>query len=514
MGVSPVSKFPHIVRAVAEMPWAIRPSMLAVIIDILTYRAEGHRLSEAEVAERIGAARPARPSPSAGDIAVIPITGVLAPRAAMFGNTSSSGTGIDELRAMFRMAMADPEVSGILFDVDSPGGQVDGVPEMAAEIRAARGQKPMLALSNTDAASAAYWLATAADELWVTPSGQVGSVGVFSAHEDLSAAMEMEGVKTSLISAGKYKVEGNPFEPLTDDARAEMQSKVDEYYGMFVTDLARNRGTDASTVRKDYGEGRMLTAKKAVAAGMADRIGTFDQAVDRTQRLGAGRGRAAAAGWAPAIGAAAIGRHRTATTDAPWDAGANTGRLPSEAGPLRAAHAWVDDDGDPDAKSSYKFPHHEVVSGGRVGAANTNGCSNGIAVLNGGRGGANIPDSDRAGVHAHLGGHLRDADKDVPPLRGMDSIDGLVAGPFAEHAEQVIALVSGFTQRALDRKQFRAAEDRELSAGDRQRIASLRELVAELVPVLDALSASPSVEAAALEATFAELESSLLTSTP
>lgn len=254
----------------------------------------------------------------------------------------------------------------------------------------------------------------------------------------------------------------------------------------------------------------MLTAKRALTRGMVDRVGTFDAAVERAARMTAPRGRVAAAGWQPAIGATAIGRHSTGTTDAPWDAGANTRRLPAESGPLRAAHAWVDSDGDPDAKSSYKFPHHEVSGSGSVGAANTNGCSNGIAVLNGGRGGADIPASDRGGVHAHLAGHLRDADKDVPPLRGAESDNGvLVAGPFAEHGELVLAAVSGFAQRARDRKDFRAAEERDLTAGDRQRIVQIREQLTELLPRLDALLVSPDAEALRELAAFAELESRL-----
>lgn len=395
-----MSKYPHIARAVAEAPWAIRPSVLAVIIDIVKYRSEGHRLSEDEVAERIGAGRGARPAARSGDVAVIPISGVIAPRAAMFAQTSSSGTGVDELRAQLRMALADPEVGGILFDVDSPGGQVDGVPEMATEIRAARGQKPMVAIANSDAASAAYWLSTAADELWVTPSGQVGSVGVFSAHEDLSAAMEMDGIKTTLISAGKYKVEGNPFEPLADEAKAEMQAKVDEYYGMFVGDLAKNRGTDAATVRKDYGEGRMVTAKKAVSMGMADRVGTFDAAVDRVRRL-------------------ALARPRPANA---------------------AANSYVE----------------------------------GMAAV-------------------------------------MTLHDLVTGSSFAEHGEQVAALVSGFVQRAQGRKEFRASEERDLSVGDRQRIAVIRSELMDMLPALDALLATPSAQAVEVEAIFAELESRLVT---
>jgi HK97 family phage prohead protease len=117
----------------------------------------------------------------------------------------------------------------------------------------------------------------------------------------------------------------------------------------------------------------------------------------------------------------AIASHGSGTSDADWDASAATSRLPNSSAALVAAHAWRDPDGDPDAKSTYKFPHHEVGEDGRVGAANLRGSSSGIGVLNGGRGGAAIPDGDRKGVYDHLARHLRDGDRDVPELRSLDA---------------------------------------------------------------------------------------------
>jgi HK97 family phage prohead protease len=115
----------------------------------------------------------------------------------------------------------------------------------------------------------------------------------------------------------------------------------------------------------------------------------------------------------------AIGRHKTGTSSGSWDGAANKARLPEEAAPLRAANAWRDPDGDPATKAAYKFIHHEVSSDGKVGDANLTGCSAGIAVLNGGRGGANIPDADRQGVYNHLAGHLRDGDREPPELKAL-----------------------------------------------------------------------------------------------
>jgi len=125
----------------------------------------------------------------------------------------------------------------------------------------------------------------------------------------------------------------------------------------------------------------------------------------------------------------AISSHESGASDESWDAAAAVAALPESAAALRAAHAWVDSEGDPDAKASYKFPHHEVGPDGTVGAANMTGCSAGIAVLNGGRGGSSIPDGDREGVHAHLGRHLADDDRDVPDLAAAEPDEGKESEP-------------------------------------------------------------------------------------
>jgi hypothetical protein len=136
------------------------------------------------------------------------------------------------------------------------------------------------------AASAAYAIAAAASELVVAPSGQVGSIGVFASHEDHSKELERAGVKVSLIRAGKYKTDGNPFEPLSDAARAELQGKVDDFYQMFVKSVAASRRDSQSNVKAGYGQGRCVTAPDAIRMNLADRIGTLD---DVLLRLGVAR---------------------------------------------------------------------------------------------------------------------------------------------------------------------------------------------------------------------------------
>lgn len=285
--------YARVLDYVRSTPWAIMPEYLSVLQDILAARAAGLRMSEQDLAERISAARAARtangnppgaPAASGGGISVIQIRGPIGHRMdEVEDNSFEAGTSTEGTRRRLRRALADPDIGAIVFDVDSPGGAVDDVPELSAEIFAARGQKRIVAVANTMAASAAYWLAAQADELVVSPSAEVGSIGVWSAHQDVSAMLEAQGRKITLVSAGKYKVEGNPFEPLGDDARAYIQSRIDAYYDEFVDAVARGRGAAAAAVRAGYGEGRMVGAREAVAQGMADRVETIDNVIAQLQ---------------------------------------------------------------------------------------------------------------------------------------------------------------------------------------------------------------------------------------
>jgi signal peptide peptidase SppA len=279
-------RYPNVVKAICNTPWAILPEKLEEITALIELKAAGFDLSAEQIQAAVGDKKPL-PKPS-GAIAVIPIYGVISQRLSMMDAISGGGAAsTDKISQQLKQALSDPNVGSILLDIDSPGGSIFGVAELADEIYNARGEKRITAMANSFAASAAYWIATAADEFIVTPSGQVGSIGVFMTHIDESKSLEQEGKKITMISAGKYKTEGSPSEPLTDEARAAMQDKVDTYYSMFVKAVAKNRGVSVSDVRNGFGEGRMLAAAEALKLGMVDRVGTFDQTL---QRLGAGKG--------------------------------------------------------------------------------------------------------------------------------------------------------------------------------------------------------------------------------
>lgn len=279
-------KYSRVLQMALETPWAILPGKWQAIMNFLWYQSHGDKFSAEELATRLGAVQNPPTERTEGTVAVLPIFGTIVPRADLFSEFSG-GTSAEVLTRKFRALINDPNVGAIVLDVDSPGGAVSGVEEVASEIFKARGTKPMIAVANHLAASAAYWIATAAEELVVTPSGEVGSIGVFAGHQDISAALEAEGVKISLINAGKFKVEGNPYEPLGEEARAAIQARVDDYYNAFTRDVARHRSVKQSEVKGGFGEGRVVGAKEAVALGMADRVGTLDQVIsDLTRRRG------------------------------------------------------------------------------------------------------------------------------------------------------------------------------------------------------------------------------------
>ena len=289
-------KYEHIIKAVLEQPWAIMPEKLHAIETLLEFRAAGNRYTAEDIQAIVGAASPKPATRVSGSVAVVPVYGVIHQRMDMMSEMSG-GTSTEKLSATIKALVADPAIGAIVLNVDSPGGGVYGVGELAAEILAARDQKPIVAVANSLAASAAYWLASAAGELVVTPGGEVGSVGVYAAHVDLSQALEQAGESWTLISAGKHKVDGNPLGPLSPEARDYMQQRVDEYYGLFVSAVAKGRGTTPAAVRSGFGEGRMVGAQAALKAGMVDRVATLDETIARL--VGKSRSAAAARAEAP-----------------------------------------------------------------------------------------------------------------------------------------------------------------------------------------------------------------------
>lgn len=241
--------------------------------------SKGHPVYEVEALE---AALKTRKTKRA--IAVLPLLGPITQRAGLF-TAFFGGTSTEKWGQAFDDLIASPAVGAVVIDGDSPGGSVASIPELADKVFKARGTKPIVFVANTWLASGAYWIASQGDQIVVSPSGEVGSIGVWSMHVDLSKALEDFGEKVTLISAGKYKTEWNPYEPLSKEAEAYEQEVVNRVYGEFVGAVARGRNLTAKVIRNGFGEGRLVGAKDAVAEGMADRVATLEQTI---KRLGGG----------------------------------------------------------------------------------------------------------------------------------------------------------------------------------------------------------------------------------
>ena len=206
-------------------------------------------------------------------IAVIPIHGSLVKRS--LGMEAASGlTSYGEIAAMLDAALADPQVSGILLDIDSPGGEASGSFELARRVREAAALKPVWAVANDAAYSAAYAIAASAQRLFVTETGGVGSIGVIALHVDQSVKDAKDGYHYTAITAGAHKNDYSPHEPLSGAAKTELQGEVDRLYAIFTEHVAAMRGLDLETVRAT--EAGLFFGSNAVTQGLADGVQTLD----------------------------------------------------------------------------------------------------------------------------------------------------------------------------------------------------------------------------------------------
>lgn len=207
-------------------------------------------------------------------VAVIPIHGSLINR---FGQCYGYVTGYNFIRRQRDAAMADPDVTAIIYDVNSGGGEAAGCFELADESFALRGTKPTISVVDSACYSAAYALASTSDEVVVTPTGGAGSVGVYTMHVDMSKMLENWGLDITLIHAGEHKVDGHPYAELPEDVRADMQKSVDATYNKFVESVARNRNLSVEAVKDT--QARCYSADDALALGLIDSVASPLEAI-------------------------------------------------------------------------------------------------------------------------------------------------------------------------------------------------------------------------------------------
>ena len=207
-------------------------------------------------------------------VAVIPIHGSLINR---FGQCYGYVTGYNFIRRQRDAAMADPDVTAIVYDVNSGGGEAAGCFELADESFALRGTKPTISVVDSACYSAAYALASTSDQVVVTPTGGAGSVGVYTMHVDMSKMLENLGLEITLIHAGEHKVDGHPYAELPEDVRADMQKSVDATYNKFVESVARNRNLSVEAVKDT--QARCYSADDALALGLIDSVASPIEAI-------------------------------------------------------------------------------------------------------------------------------------------------------------------------------------------------------------------------------------------
>lgn len=286
----------RIADRVLNQPLMVHPDKLSLIASVL----EGRIGIDASSLAAIEAGRHKKPSPEASQfvgqfepvdrknlaagrkpyrttadgIAIIPVLGSLINRGGWL-DAMSGITSYEKLKFQIAAAAADRDVTSIILDMDTPGGEAVGAFEVGDVVREAARTKEVVAVVNGMAASAGYAIAAGASRIITTSSGISGSVGVVMLHADYSVALANKGVKPTLIHAGARKVDGNPYTPLTDDVEEELQAEIDRFYDLFVASVAKGRpGMSEDAIRAT--EARTYIGADAVAVGLADAVGCFE----------------------------------------------------------------------------------------------------------------------------------------------------------------------------------------------------------------------------------------------
>jgi len=273
----------RILDVLSDTPWAIIPDKKVEIDSIYIAHTRREKIDIDAVERRLGV--PLNNQPKGYEIqrgvAIIPVEGVIAKRMSLMTRISG-GVSTSYLQNDFRQALEDPAVKAIVLHIDSPGGAVDGTQELANYIFQSRGTKPVVALADGLMASAAYWIGAAADQIYITSdTTQVGSIGVVATHVDVSRAEEQMGIKTTEITAGRFKRIASQYAPLSQEGRATIQDHVDTIYSVFLSDVAKFRGGTPEEVHERMADGRIFIGRAAIDAGLVDGVSTLSELIDR-----------------------------------------------------------------------------------------------------------------------------------------------------------------------------------------------------------------------------------------
>lgn len=249
--------------------WAILPGMLETILSVASREASITELREAIATKDADPLPGARKAEVRDGVAIIPVIGPIFPRANLF-TWVSGGVSIQTLAKDFAVALADPNVGAIMLNIDSPGGEVTGVHEFAAMVRAARSIKPITAYVLGTGASAAYWIASAAGQIVVDATAEIGSIGVVCVYQK-----DKSGKTESFEIVSSQSPRKRP-DPATPEGRAQIQTVLDDMADVFVSTVAANRNVSVDKVLSDFGQGGTFIGRRAVESGMVDSIGSFE----------------------------------------------------------------------------------------------------------------------------------------------------------------------------------------------------------------------------------------------
>lgn len=266
-------------------PWAIVPEKLREIRAIYETHMRGEKIDFKALKQKAANLAPADPDGQPvpayqvdRGVAIIAVEGVLTKNRTFFSYIFG-GASMRDIGDAIRTALADTRVHSILLHVDSPGGTVDGTEELAGMVNAARGVKPIVAVADGMMASAAYWIAAAANKIYIVgETTQIGSIGVVGTHVDVSEQDRMLGEKWTEITAGKYKRIASMHRPLTEDGRAYLQAQIDTIYGVFVNSVADYRNRSVEQVI-EAADGRIFMGQEAVQVGLADGMAAVDEII-------------------------------------------------------------------------------------------------------------------------------------------------------------------------------------------------------------------------------------------
>lgn len=269
---------------ILNSPWAISHKRLIDIQSV--YRAHFHgekidwKALEAKAGLFKAADKEGKPYEIVNGVAVINIFGVLT-KSLSFFSWLFGGSSMQQIAQTYQAAISDLQVKSILLVIDSPGGTVDGTQELANIIYNGKNEKPVIAYSDGMICSAAYWIASAADKIYISgDTVEIGSIGVVATHVDASKSDEMYGEKYTEITAGKYKRLASSHTPLSDEGRQYLQEQVDHIYTVFVGDVARNRNISEEDALK-MADGKIFIGKQAIEVGLVDGVSTYDQLVNK-----------------------------------------------------------------------------------------------------------------------------------------------------------------------------------------------------------------------------------------